>query len=68
MRQSDHPWRRNFAGFAEELVEKLANDPETLAAGERLKAEVDPRSTDLKRQRAYRRSRSNLWRMMFPPL
>ena len=40
MRDPDHPWRAHFIRVVEELIDKLAHDPETIAAGERVKAEM----------------------------
>jgi uncharacterized membrane-anchored protein YjiN (DUF445 family) len=40
MREPDHPWRAHFVRLAEDLIDKLAHDPETIAGGERVKAEI----------------------------
>jgi uncharacterized membrane-anchored protein YjiN (DUF445 family) len=40
MRAPDHPWRDTFRTALDEWVVRLASDPETLATGERIKAEV----------------------------
>jgi uncharacterized membrane-anchored protein YjiN (DUF445 family) len=40
MRDPDHPWRAHVIRLAEEWIDRLDHDPETIAAGERLKAEI----------------------------
>jgi uncharacterized membrane-anchored protein YjiN (DUF445 family) len=40
MREPDHPWRAHFIRTVEALIDKLAHDPETIATGERVKAEM----------------------------
>ncbi|MEJ0070556.1 MAG: DUF445 domain-containing protein [Pseudomonadota bacterium] len=40
MRKPDHPWRGHFVRLVEEQIGKLDRDPETIAAGERVKDEL----------------------------
>ncbi|MGE5502892.1 MAG: DUF445 domain-containing protein [Actinomycetota bacterium] len=40
MRAPDHPWRDTFHQAARDFITRLAEDPDTLAQGERIKAEV----------------------------
>jgi uncharacterized membrane-anchored protein YjiN (DUF445 family) len=45
MREPDHPWRAHLVRTVEELIDRLSHDPETIAAGERVKAEMLDNST-----------------------